>query len=158
GPSSWRTLDWTRMNDYGRPVASGGFVFDLAGVITPASPSQGTLRGVAPDYQVALCNELGMNLHLQLPHRTNALPEADWLRFVESQLRIVRDGSPAVVGINGGRPFAGLDPSLTVTLELSNEIWNSAFPVNAWMHGEAARKGISFADQVASQVQLLFDA
>src|SRR5262249_38733037 len=38
------------------------------------------------------------------------------------------------------------------------EIWNSAFPVNAWMHAEAARKGISFAEQVASQVQLLFDA
>jgi hypothetical protein len=158
GPASWRTLDWTRVNEYGRPVARGGFVFDLAGVITPASPSQGTPRGVAPEYQVALCNELGMDLHFQLPHRTNDLPEGDYRRFLEQQLRIIRDGSPGLPGIRGGRPFAGLDPALSVTVELSNEIWNSAFPVNAWMSAEAGRKGISFRQQVASQIQLLFDA
>ena len=158
GPSSWRTLDWTRVNEYGRPVARGGFVFDLARVITPASPSQGTLRGVAPEYQVALCNELGMDLHFQFPHRTNDLSEADYLRFLERQLRVVRDGSPGIPGLHGGRPFAGLDRSLSVTIELSNEIWNSGFPVNAWMNAEAGRKGIPFARQVASQIQLLFDA
>jgi len=157
GPSSWRTLDWTRMNEYGRPVAYGGFVFDLAGVITPASPSQGTLRGVAPEYQVALCNELGMDLHFQLPHRTKDLSEGDYRRFLEQQLRVIRDGSPGIPGIRGGRPFAGLHPSLTVTIELSNEIWNTAFPVNAWMDAEARRKGIPFREQVASQIQVLFD-
>ncbi len=157
GPVSWRTLDWTRVNEYGRPVARGGFVFDLAGVITPASPSQGTPRGVASEYQVALCNQLGMDLHFQLPHRTSALAEADYPRFLEQALRSVRDGSPGIPGVNGGRPFAGLDPALTVTVELSNEIWNTGFPVNAWMNAEAGRKGISFRQQVASQIQLLFD-
>jgi hypothetical protein len=157
GPTSWRTLDWTRMNEYGRSVAHGGFVFDLEGVITPASPSQGTLRGVASEYQVALCNQLGMDLHFQLPHRTNDLSEADYLRFIERELRIIRDGSPAIPGIHGGRPFAGLHPSLTVTVELSNEIWNPDFPVNDWMDAEARRKGIRFREQVASQIQLLFD-
>jgi hypothetical protein len=157
GPSSWRTLDWTRMNEYGRPVARGGFVFDLAGVIRPSSPSQGSLRGVASEYQVALCNELGMNLHFQLPHRTNDMSEGDYRRFLAQELRVVRDGSPGVPGVHGGQPFAGLAPSLTVTVELSNEIWNSAFPVNAWMRAEARRKGIPFQEQVASQIQLLFD-
>lgn len=155
-PHTWRTLDWTRVNDYGRPQARDGFVFDLAGVITSASPSQGTLRGVAPEYQVALCNALGMNLHIQLPHRTSDLSESDYVLFLERELRVVRDGAPAVPGVNGGRPFAPLDPSLTVTVELSNEIWNSLFPVNAWMNAEAARRGLSLSQQIASQIQLVF--
>lgn len=158
GPSTWRTLDWTRVNEYGRPLSRGGFVFDLAGVITPASPSQGTLRGVAPEYQVALCNELGMDLHFQLPHRTNDLSENDYLAFVARTLVTIRDGSPGIPGLFGGRPFAGLRPDLTVTLELSNEIWNAGFPVNAWMGAEAARKGIPFARQVAGEIQLVFDS
>ncbi|HEX6884322.1 MAG TPA: hypothetical protein VF530_13165 [Planctomycetota bacterium] len=157
GPSIWRTLDWTRVNEYGRAVARGGFVFDLVGVITPASASQGTPRGVAPEYQVALCNELGTDLHFQLPHRTGALSEADYLAFVTRTLTVIRDGSPGVPGVLGGRPFAGLRPDLTVTLELSNEIWNSGFPVNAWMNAEATRRGIPFAQQVAREIQLVFD-
>ncbi len=157
GPASWRTLDWTRMNEYGRAVARGGFAFDLAGVITPAAPSQGTPRGVAPEYQVALCNALGMNLHFQLPHRTNALGEGDYVTFLTRQLVAIRDGSPGLPGLFGGRPFAALDPALTLTVELSNEIWNTGFPVNGWMNAEAGRKGISFREQVASQIQLLFD-
>ena len=157
GPHTWRTLDWTRVNEYGRPLARGGFTFDRAGVITPASPSQGTLRGVATEYQVALCNLLGMDLHLQLPHRTRDMSESDYALFLYETLRVVRDGSPGMPGLFGGRAFAGLDPSLTVTVELSNEIWNSIFPVNAWMNAEATRKGIPFSQEIASQVQLLFD-
>ncbi len=157
GPHTWRTLDWTRVNEYGRAPTRGGFVFDRAGVITPSSPSQGTPRGVATEYPVALCNALGTNLHLQLPHRTNDLSQGDYARFLEEQLRLVRDGSPGIPGLYGGRPFLGLDPGLTVTVELSNEIWNSIFPVNAWMNAEAVRQGIPFTQQVASQIQLLFD-
>jgi len=157
GPATWRTLDWTRVNEYGRALRHGGFVFDRAGVITPASPTQGSLRGVATEYQVALCNALGMDLHLQLPHRTDDLSESDWVLFVEGELRKVRDGSRGVPGLYGGRPFDGLDPRLTVTVELSNEIWNSLFPVSAWMSAEAARRGLTFSQQIASQVQLVFD-
>ena len=157
GPHSWRTLDWMRVNDYGRQVARGGFRFDRAGVIGPASPSQGTLRGVAPEYQVALCNAVGANLHITFPHRTHDLSESDYVEYLRDQLVRIRDGSPGVPGLYGGRRFAGLDPSLTVTVELSNEIWNSLFLVNAWMGAEATRKGISFTEQVASQVQILFD-
>ncbi|NOT29311.1 MAG: hypothetical protein HOP15_02550 [Planctomycetes bacterium] len=157
GPHTWRTLDWTRVNEYGRPLARGGFVFDLAGVIGTRSPSQGTLRGVAPEYQVALCNALGANLHFQLPHRASDMSVGDYVHFLGDQLRRVRDGSPAIPGLFGGRAFAGLDPALTLTVELSNEIWNSLFPVNAWMNSEAVRKGIPFVLQVAGEIQLLFD-
>jgi hypothetical protein len=157
GPHTWRTLDWTRVNEHGRSLASGGFKLDRAGAITPASPSQGTLRGVAPELQVALCNALGMNLHFQVPHRTDDLSETDWLRFVHRQLRAIRDGSPGVPGVNGGRAFAGLDPALTVTVEFSNELWNPLFPAHAWMEAEAARKGIPVAEQIAGEIQGVFD-
>ena len=158
GPHTWRTLDWTRVNEYGRPLDRDGFVFDIAGVIRPSSPSQGTLRGVCPQFQVALCNELRMNLHFNVPHRTDDMDEVDYVRFLEGTFRVLRDGSPNAAGVEGGRRFAGLAPGLTVTIELSNEMWNPIFPVNGWMVAEAQRKGLSFQEEVASQIQIVFDA
>lgn len=154
GPHTWRTLDWTRVNEHGR---RNGFVFDLAGRITAASPSQGTPRGVATEYQVALCNLVGANLHLSVPHRTDDMTSGDYLRYLVQTLRTVRDGAPGVAGLFGGRDFEPLRPGLTLTLELSNEIWNSIFPVNAWMNAQAAASGIPFSEQVAQELQLAFD-
>ena len=154
GPHTWRTLDWTRVNEHGR---RNGFVFDLAGRITAASPSQGTPRGIATEYQVALCNLVGANLHLSVPHRTDDMNLGDYVRYLVQTLRTVRDGAPGVAGLLGGRDFEPLLPELTLTLELSNEIWNSIFPVNAWMNAQAASSGISFGQQVAEEIQLAFD-
>lgn len=156
GPASWRTLDWSRVNDYGRPLAFDGFVFDLEGQITPSSPSQGTRRGMCPEFQVAFCNAIGTDLHLSLPHRTNDLTEAEYITFLTDTLTRIRDGSPGVPGVLGGQPFAGLDPQLRVTIELSNEIWNSGFPVNAWMVQQAQANGITNHQQVAGQIAVLF--
>jgi hypothetical protein len=157
GPHSWRVLDWNRINEYGHPADTGGFFFDLAGRITPASPSQGTRRGMCPEYQVAFCNAVGANLHFLVPHRTDDMSVADYMSFLTAQFLAIRDGSPAVPGINGDRPFAPLDPDLTVTVELSNEIWNSLFLVNGWMAAEAARNGVTFHEQVAREIELVFD-
>jgi hypothetical protein len=79
-----------------------------------------------------------------------------YLAYVLDLLVRVRDGSPAVPGINGGQPFAGLRPDLKVVLELSNEIWNPGFPVYWWMMDQADRKGITFYEQVAGQIELVF--
>jgi len=57
-----------------------------------------------------------------------------------------------VPGINGGQPFEGLDDGLTVTLELSNVMWNPAFPVNPWMSAQAALGGITPRQQVAQEI------
>ena len=157
GPHTWRTLDWTRVNDYGRTLGNFPFVFDLAGRIKTTSPSQGTMRGMCPEFQVAFCNRIGANLHLSLPHRTADMTYPDYVAFVRDTLVRIRDGSPAVPGVNGGRRFAGLDPELTLILELSNEMWNEGFPVYHWMEKEAARKGISLEAQIATQVRLIFD-
>jgi PKD repeat protein len=151
GPRVWRTLDWTRVNDYGALDPPVPFVFDLAGVIRPSSPSQGTRRGMCPEFQVAFCNLVGANLHFQVPHRTDQMSTADYELFLRDTFTRIRDGSPAVSAVNGGQAFAGLDARLELTLELSNEMWN-AFPVNRWLHQEATRRGLTLHEVIAREL------
>jgi PKD repeat protein len=151
GPRVWRTLDWTRVNDYGALDPPVPFTFDLAGVIRPTSPSQGTRRGMCPEFQVAFCNLVGAGLHYQVPHRTDQMSAPDYERFLRDTFTRIRDGAPAVPGLNGGRAFAGLDARLELTLELSNELWN-AFPVNRWLQLEALRRGLTLHEVIAEEL------
>lgn len=156
GPVALRAMDWNEVNQYGRTDGAAPFVFDLAGRITPASPSQGTKRGVAIEYQVLLANELGSDLHLNVPHRTDALGSEDYDAYLRETFLRVRDGAPAVAGVNGGRPFPPLAPGRTLVLEYSNEIWNSIFPVNAWLRAEARASGRTLAQQAAAEIRHVF--
>jgi len=151
GPFTWRTLDWTRVNEYGATDPPLPFVFDLAGAIRPASPSQGTRRGVCPEFQVALCNRVGANLHFQVPHRTDQMSVADYELFLRDEFTRIRDGSPAVSAINGGLSFAGLDDHLELTLEYSNEVWN-AVPANRWLQHQAVLRGLSLHETLAQEL------
>src|SRR5262245_41422810 len=151
GPRVWRTLDWTRVNEYGALDPPVPFRFDLAGMIRPSSPSQGTRRGMCPEFMVAFCNLVGAGLHFQVPHRTDQMSAADYERFLRDTFTHIRDGSPAVAGVNGGQPFAGLDAGLELTLELSNEMWN-AFPVNRWLQQEAVRRGTTLHGVIAQEL------
>ena len=156
GPHTWRTLNWNRIRHYGDTEGPKTFVFDLPGRIRPGSPSQGTRRGVCPEYQVALCNELGANLHFNVPHQADPISDDDYEAFIREALLVIRDGSPALPGVNNGRAFSGLDPGLTVTIEYSNEIWNPGFPVHGWMQERADENGLTFEQQVASEIQRVF--
>jgi len=156
GPVAVRAMDWNQVNQYGRTDGSAPFVFDLAGRITPASPSQGTKRGVAPEHQVLLCNALGADLHFNVPHRTDALARADYELFLRDALVRIRDGSPARPGVNGGQPFPGLAPGRRLVLEYSNEIWNPLFPVNAWLKAEARASGRTLPQQAAEEIRRVF--
>jgi PKD repeat protein len=152
GPYSWRTLDWSRVNDYGAQDPPIPFVFDLAGMIEPASPSQGTRRGWCPEFQAAFCNAVGSNLHFQVPHRTEQMTPADYETFLRDTFTRLRDGSPAVPGINEGRPFAGLEERLELTLELSNELWNGGFPAGRWFRLRAGALGVSLHEAIAAEL------
>ena len=156
GPFVWRTLDWMRANDYGAVDPPVPFVFDLAGSIRPGSASQGTRRGMCPEFQVAFCNRVGAGLHLVVPHRTDQLGEAEYELHVRDVLTRVRDGAPAEPAINGGEPFQGLRPELALTLELSNELWNPAFPANRWLQAEARRGGLTLHEAIARELQRLW--
>mgnify|MGYP003393718521 CR=1 FL=1 len=137
GPHTWRTLDWTHVNDYG----TGEFVFDLAGAITPNSPSQGTKRGICPEFQAQFCNAIGANLHFNIPHRTDEISEQDYVRFVTHQMRVL---------------YRTLSPNLTLTVELSNEIWNKGFPQNRWYEKEGAARGLTLEQEVARNLKLFW--
>jgi hypothetical protein len=156
GPSVWRGMDWNQVNQYGRGDGSAPFQFDLAGRIRPASPSQGTKRGVCPEFQVALCNALDTDLHFNVPHAANGISDADYEEFLRAAFLRIRDGSPAVPGLNGGRPFAGLAPHLKVTVEFSNEVWNTGFPVNPWLKTRAQANGRTLHQEVAREVRRVF--
>jgi len=82
---------------------------------------------------------------------------SEYRQILRNLLRRIRDRSPGVPGILGGLPFEGLRPDLSVTLELSNEMWNPIFPVFDWMLAQARDKGIPFQEQVASEIQQVFD-
>ncbi len=152
GPYEWRTLDWTRVNDYGAIDPPLPFTFDLAGTIRPASPSQGTRRGMCPEFQVAFCNEVGANLHYQVPHRTDQMGVGDYELFLRDVFTRIRDGSAAVNGINANQPFAGLAPRLELTLEYSNEVWN-ALPANRWLQRQATLRRLSLHETIAEELR-----
>jgi PKD repeat protein len=152
GPHSWRTLDWSGVNEHGATDGPFPFVFDLAGMIRPASPSQGTRRGMCPEFQVAFCNQVGADLHTLVPHRTDQMSASDYERFLRSVFTRIRDGSPGLRDLEGGAPFAGLDAHLALTVELSNELWNGGFPAARWMALEAARRGLSVHEVIAAEL------
>jgi hypothetical protein len=156
GPVRWRAMDWNEVNQYGRQGGSAPFTFDFAGRVTPASASQGTKRGVCPEFQVALCNAVGANLHFNVPHAANGISDADYEAFLRDAFLRIRDGSSAVPGVNGGRPFEGLAPHLSLTVEFSNETWNSGFPVNLWLKQRAQANGRTLHQQLALEIRRVF--
>jgi hypothetical protein len=156
GPSAWRAMDWNKVNDYGRHDGEAPFVFDLAGRIRPWSPSQGTRRGVCPEFQVALCNAVGSGLHLNVPHNADDLPDELYEFYLRDLFTRIRDGAPAVAGINGGKPFAPLAPDLKLTVEFSNEIWNPRFPVNDWLRKRVLLGGRKLPEEAALEIRRVF--
>jgi PKD repeat protein len=154
GPHVWRTLDWTQVNEYGALAPPLPFVFDWAGRIRPTSPSQGTRRGMCPEFQAAFCNRVGANLHLQVPHRADPMSVAEYERYLRDLFTRLRDGAGALPWTS--EPVAGLAEDLTLTVELSNELWNEAFPSSRWMIHQAAARGLSVAETIAQELELVW--
>jgi len=143
GPHTWRALDWSAVNEYGTQDPLTAFRFDLAGRIRPDSPSQGTRRGLCPEFQAAFASELDCALHFQVPHRTDDLTRDEYELFLRDTFRRLRDGSAG---------FPGLERERRLTLELSNELWNSVFPAQRWFAREAARRGRTLHEAIAAEL------
>lgn len=157
GPYVWRAMNWAQVNEYGTE-GQGSFDFTLASRVTPRSPSQATRMGMCVEYMVAFANEINRDLVLNVPHRTDDMSESDYQIFLDDLFDRAANGSPAVPGVNGGQPFEGLDSDLKLWIELSNEIWNSSFPVYGWMQREASRKNITYEQQVAGEIALMLES
>ena len=87
----------------------------------PTDALQGTDKGVALEYLIALANRAGADPWFTIPHLASD-------EYVESFALLVRDE---------------LDPSLRPYVEYSNEVWNSGFEQSAYATsmGEAAGLG-----------------
>ncbi len=115
----WRSFKVLRFMDWGRTNQTT--VANWADRSTPTYYSQGTTRGVAPEHMIALANELHADPWFCMPH----LATDDYVRQFAT---LVRDT---------------LDPSLRVTLEHSNEVWNGIFPQAAYAQSQGLAAGLS---------------
>lgn len=98
-----RFMDWQQTN--------GSNVVEWADRNTPDHFTQDSDNGVALEYMIELCNELGADAWFCMPH----LASDD---YVTQFATMVRDN---------------LDPSLHVYVEWSNEVWNTQFGQSKWV-------------------------
>lgn len=73
--------------------------------------TQGTNDGVALEYMIELCNELGADPWFCMPHMADDAYVHSFAKQVKLRLR----------------------PDLNVYIEWSNEVWNSQFPQHKWV-------------------------
>ena len=110
-----RFMDWMRTN--GSPIVS------WSDRPKPTHYSQGLKDGVAIEYMIDLCNELGADPWFCMPHLAND-------RYVENFAKLVKQR---------------LRKDLNVYVEWSNEIWNSQFPQHRWVKGRSDGRSLSAA-------------
>lgn len=103
--------------------------------ITPTSPLQGTLRGMAVELQADLARRLRCNLWWNAPPRYE-LSESDYAVRVSEVLRAVAD------------------PARPPILEYGNELWNEGFAVNRWLK-QQAREGETWHHAAAREIAAL---
>lgn len=108
-----RFMDWQRTNN--------STLARWADRPKPDDVSQSSDRGVAVEYMIELCNELGADPWFCMPH----LADDD---FVHNFAEIVnRD----------------LAPDRKVYVEWTNEAWNSLFAQGRWVHERALARGMA---------------
>jgi hypothetical protein len=102
-----RFMDWTRTN--GSPIQR----WDERNTAQGSNWRDGS--GIPYEVCIDLCNQLGRDIWLNVPHKADD-------DFVRQMARLVRDR---------------LDPQLNVYIEYSNETWNFLFPQADWIHEQS---------------------
>jgi hypothetical protein len=102
---------------------------------TPATGRQGGPEGVALEYMVELCNELGADPWFCIPHTADD-------DFVRRFATLVRES---------------LRHDARVYVEFSNETWNTDFVAGRWARAEAQERGIQAMQVVAERAGQVFD-
>ena len=107
-----RFMNWGRTND--NPVVNW---YDETNFF---NYTQATSQGVHPLYMIDLCNKTCKNMWICVPHKANDL----YVQYLALLCRIV------------------LDPSLTIYLEYSNEVWNGIFDQCQYAQNEGMALGL----------------
>ncbi len=100
----------------------------------PEDARQSDDDGVAVEYMVALCNELGVDPWFCIPHTADD-------EYVREFAALVQES---------------LHADARVWVEYSNEIWNSSFVQAQWVRAEAQRRGVKTAELTASEAGRIF--
>lgn len=117
-----RFMDWQRTNEaeHRNPAWSAR--------TTPASRSQALGTGVCPEYMIELCNTLKKDAWFCMPHTADDA-------YIKSFAELVHDK---------------LDPSLSVYIEHSNEVWNGSFSQHHHAREQGLKLGLSDNDYQAA--------
>ncbi len=99
-----RFMDWARTNESDETVSWGTRTLQ-------SQSSQDHSRGVAIEYMIDLCNELGADPWFCMPH---AADDA----YIQNFATLVRDR---------------LDPARKIYIEWSNEVWNGRFDAHSYV-------------------------
>ena len=102
---------------------------------TPVNARQGGPEGVALEYMVDLCNELGADPWFCIPHVADD-------EYVRNFATLVRES---------------LHRDAKVYVEFSNETWNTDFLAGKWAREQAQLRGISAMKVVAERSAQVFD-
>jgi len=108
-----RFMDWGRTNN--SPVVSWWQATNFFNY------TQATDRGVHPLYMIELCNQTCKNMWICVPHMADDL----YVTYLAYLCKIA------------------LDPSLTVYLEYSNEVWNGQFQQTQYAQAEGLALGLN---------------
>jgi hypothetical protein len=103
-----RFMDWKLINN----VQPG---ISWQGRTLPSYYSQHAPNGVAVEYMIELCNELGVDPWFCMPHTADD-------DYIESFAALVA---------------GGLNPDRKVYIEWSNEVWNSRFDAYGWVSAQS---------------------
>jgi hypothetical protein len=110
-----RFMDWQQIN--------GSDVVEFTDTSTGKTFSQDNDNGVALKYMIELCNELGADAWVCMPHMASD-------DFVTQFATAVRDGVP---NADPDLAIPALDSGLKIYVEWSNEVWNVSFPQHKWI-------------------------
>jgi len=135
GYNTLRMMDWGAINN--SPLIS------WTNRTLPNTYTQSQLTGVALEYMIMICNQLGENLWLNIPHQADP-------NYIQNAALLILNGAKA-----DGTPFnpradnpslllwPPLNANLKVYLEYSNETWNSMFQQSSYV----VTQGCALRDQ-----------
>jgi hypothetical protein len=117
----------------------------MTGIVNPRPPAPGHQgyreTGVAWEYMVALANQTGRHMWINVPH----LATDDYITRLAKLIRFGSDGVNPYEAPQANALFAPLRADLRVYVEYSNEIWSngSAFAQGEWAQSRANALGIT---------------
>lgn len=155
------TMHWSERNlpDQFSQADVRSYRDPYTGAIAPAPTERHS--GIAWEYQVAMANATGLDLWICVPHL--AVAGGNHVTKIAQLVRYGSDGVEPYTSDQGANAaWPGLDPSLSLYIEYSNEIWNGGgqfqgFDQYHWIKARGEALGRSLPEQAAHEYRQVFN-